>query len=148
MYVLAGALGTGFAARAQQAGPPAYVPVPGAPIASDLPKPEPAVPVPSNDLHFRLRLLDGRTSLPLKTARIRLWYNEREGNGYLLTTDQHGEVLLPAPPQRRSACWLHPKLCTTAGSFRNARRCRGITFSRLRARGFSSKTTVIVAPGL
>ena len=95
--VLAIALCGGLAARAQQTGPPAYVPVPAAPIASDQPRGEPEAAVSANDLHFRVRLLDGRSSQPVKSARVRVWYDEREGNGYLLTTDQHGEALLPAP---------------------------------------------------
>lgn len=81
----------------QQAGPPAYVPVPAAPIASEQPKPEPEVAVPTGDLHFRVRLLDGRTSLPVKNGRVRVWYDERGTSGYMLSTDQHGEALLPAP---------------------------------------------------
>ncbi|WP_419803662.1 hypothetical protein [Terriglobus sp.] len=84
-------------ARAQQTGPPAYVPIPAAPIASDGPKAEPEVAVPAGDLHFRVRLLDGRSSLPMKNARVRVWYDEQGSAGYLLTTDLHGEALLPAP---------------------------------------------------
>lgn len=81
----------------QQTGPPAYVPVPAAPIASEQPKPVPEAAVPAADLHFRVRLLDGRTSLPIRNGRVRVWYDERAAAGYLLNTDQHGEALLPAP---------------------------------------------------
>ena len=90
-------LSAGAAGRSQQTGPPAFVPVPAAPIAADRPKAEPPSAVPANDLHFRVRLLDGRSSLPVKNGRVRLWYDERSSAGYLLTTDQHGEALLPEP---------------------------------------------------
>lgn len=84
-------------AGAQLQGPPAGVPVPAAPIASEQPKPEPAVAVPAGDTHFRVLLLDGRSSLPIPNGRVRVWYDERETAGYLLTTDARGEALLPAP---------------------------------------------------
>ncbi|GAA3762023.1 hypothetical protein GCM10022270_20930 [Terriglobus aquaticus] len=82
---------------AQLQGPPAGVPVPPAPIAAEQPKPEPEAAVPAGDLHFRVRLLDGRSSLPIRNGRVRVWYDERNSAGYLLTTDQQGEALLPAP---------------------------------------------------
>lgn len=91
------ALVCGGIGRAQQTGPPAYVPVPTAPIASEQPRAEAGVPVPANDLHFRVRLLDGRSSLPIKNGHVRVWYDERNTAGYLLTTDGHGEALLPEP---------------------------------------------------
>ena len=83
--------------HAQLQGPPAFVPVPAAPIASEAPKREPASAVPANDLHFRVRLLDGRSSLPIAHGRVHVWYDERGSAGYLLTTDTHGEALLPEP---------------------------------------------------
>lgn len=67
-------------------------------MASERPRSsQPPATVPANDLHFRLRVLDGRSSTPIKSARIRLWYDERDTAGYLLTTDVHGEALLPEP---------------------------------------------------
>lgn len=96
--LLAAALCTSVAALGQQTGPPAYVPVPAAPMASDQPKREPDVAVSPTSVHFRVRLLDGRSSLPVENGRVRLWYDERDNAGYLLTTDAHGEALLPEPP--------------------------------------------------
>ena len=83
--------------RAQLQGPPAGVPVPPAPIAADRPTVEPSAAVPAGDLHFRVRLLDGRSSVPVRNGHVRVWYDERGSAGYLLTTDAHGEALLPAP---------------------------------------------------
>ena len=54
--------------------------------------------MPAGELHFRVRLLDGRTSLPMKNARVRVWYDERDSAGFLLITDGRGEALLPEPP--------------------------------------------------
>lgn len=96
--VLVGLLASCVASMpAQQTGPPAGVPVPAAPIASEQPRREAVTAVPAGDLHFRVRLLDGRSGLPIKSGKVRLWYDERDTGGYLLTTDAQGEALMPEP---------------------------------------------------
>ena len=84
----------------QQTGAPAGVPVP-APSAE--PQHVQAGQQLPTSAVFRVHVLDGRNGDPLRNAHLTLWYDEQEGAGTLLTTDQHGDASMPAPigqPQR------------------------------------------------
>ncbi len=84
-------------ASAQLSGPPAGVPVPPAPIASEAPKTiSPADAAPDSHV-FRVRVVDGRNGSALANAHLRLWYDDATGSGYALATDKHGVAVMPEP---------------------------------------------------
>lgn len=83
-------------ATAQQTGPPAGVPVPTAPIASDNSQSPTADTAPNSNV-FRIRLLDGRNGTPIGNAHLRLWYDDAGGPGYALVTNANGIALMPEP---------------------------------------------------
>ncbi len=78
----------------QQTGAPAGIPVPPAPstgAASDTGSTSPG------ELHFRVRVVDGRNGAPIQNAHVRLWYDEPAGLGYEFATNAHGVANMPAP---------------------------------------------------
>ena len=80
-------------AAQQQTGSPAGVPVPPAP--STMPG-SPVARQPAGRV-FRIRVLDGRNAAPLARARVALWYDEADGEGTLLQTNELGVAAMPRP---------------------------------------------------
>ena len=84
-------------ASAQLSGPPAGVPVPPAPIASEAPKITNSADVSPDSHVFRVRVVDGRNGSALPNAHLRLWYDDVAGSGYVLATDKRGIAVMPEP---------------------------------------------------
>ncbi len=78
----------------QQTGAPAGLRGPAAPATSSL-----GVTAGSDGhaLHYRVRVVDGRTGVAIQNAHVRLWFDEPTGAGYEFATDASGVGLMPAP---------------------------------------------------
>ena len=91
---LLGLLAAGPAFTQQQTGSPAGIPVPAPPRAATTKSNSEATP---GAMTFRVRVIDGRNGSPVRSARVKLWYDEPAGSGYEFATDVHGLGEMPAP---------------------------------------------------
>ena len=48
-------------------------------------------------MHYRVKVVDGRTGAAIENAHVKLWYDEPAGAGYEFATDARGVGLMPAP---------------------------------------------------
>ena len=81
----------------QLSGPPAGVPVPRAPVASDGPDTGSGEAGAPNSRVFRVHAVDGRNGGASVNAHLRLWYDDATGSGYTLATDKRGIAIMPEP---------------------------------------------------
>jgi hypothetical protein len=86
---------TTSASAQQQTGAPPGIAVPAPPPSADLPPDSSVVDAQSHS--FRIRVVDGRNGALVQNAHVQIWYDEPAGQGYVLATDAHGMVLMPAP---------------------------------------------------
>lgn len=92
LCALAAALPLPSGSAQQQTGAPAGIAVPSPPVTVN------AAPGGLQaSAVFRIRVVDGRNGEPMRSAHAMLWYDEKAGAGYAVTTDARGFANMPAP---------------------------------------------------